>query len=105
MLAHRLGRVAQAVDGDFDGDGANDVLVAEFGWRTTGRILLLRRTGNTTGIPQFEQQELDPRHGTSHLLPLDWEGDGDGDVDLAAGAFSNPAAKDWVTVWWNEGRP
>ena len=76
-LAKGLGRVAQAVSGDFDGDGALDVLVAEFGWRTTGRILLLKREGDPGGAPRFEQVVVDPRHGTSNLRVLDWEGDGD----------------------------
>ena len=82
VLADRLGRVAQTAAGDFDGDGGTDVLVAEFGFIQTGKLLLLRRSGETAGVPQFEQVVLDPRHGFSHLRPLDW--DHDGDLDFVA---------------------
>jgi hypothetical protein len=82
VLAAGLGRVAQAVDGDFDGDGAVDVLVAEFGWITTGKIRLLKRTGDQEGIPRFEETIIDPRHGGSHVRKVDW--DADGDLDFVA---------------------
>ncbi|HZL91822.1 MAG TPA: VCBS repeat-containing protein [Pirellulaceae bacterium] len=82
VLARELGRVAHAVDGDFDGDGDRDVLVAEFGWFKTGKILLLKRTGGENDDPQFETAVVDPRHGASHLRKIDW--DADGDLDFVA---------------------
>ena len=82
VLLEDIGRVAQAVDGDFDGDGDSDVLVAEFGWKTTGAIHLLRRTGDEAGMPVFEREILDRRHGVSFVVPTDW--DGDGDLDFVA---------------------
>jgi len=82
ILLRDLGRVAKAVAGDFDGDKDTDVLVAEFGWRRTGKIHLLRRSGDETGLPKFEDEIVDKRHGASHLVPLDW--DADGDLDFVA---------------------
>ncbi len=82
VLADGLGRVAQAVSGDFDGDKDLDCLVAAFGWRKTGRIILLRRESDEDGQPRYEQEVVDPRHGASHVRPIDW--DGDGDLDFVA---------------------
>lgn len=77
VLANGLGRVAQSIPGDFDNDGSADVLVAEFGWIQTGKLLLLRRVGERGDVPQFDQVVLDQRHGFSHLRPLDWGNDRD----------------------------
>jgi hypothetical protein len=82
VIARGLGRVAQAVDGDFDSDGDLDVLVAEFGWIQTGRILLLARDRNDDAVPRFTAEVVDARHGASHLRKVDW--DRDGDLDAVA---------------------
>jgi hypothetical protein len=82
MLLNGIARVAKAVAGDFDGDQDTDVLVAEFGWRQTGQLHLLRRSGDAAGLPHFDDEVIDKRHGASHLLPLDW--DADGDLDFVA---------------------
>ena len=75
-LASGLGRVADAQAGDFDNDGVLDLVVAEFGWLTTGRILLLKGTGLESGIPRFKVQVIDTRHGAIHIQPADLNGDG-----------------------------
>src|SRR5690606_781829 len=43
VLAEGLGRVADMRPADFDADGDLDLVVAEFGWHKTGRILLLEQ--------------------------------------------------------------
>jgi hypothetical protein len=75
VLKENLGRVADARPADFDGDGRMDLIVAEFGWRKTGRILLLKQTGLENGIPQFESSEIDSRHGAIHVPVADLNGD------------------------------
>ncbi|HEV7224554.1 MAG TPA: VCBS repeat-containing protein [Pirellulales bacterium] len=75
-LAAGLGRVADAQPADFDGDGDQDLIVAEFGWHETGRILLLKNQGFRGGRLTFEQSEIDPRHGAIHVPVVDLNGDG-----------------------------
>jgi len=75
-LAEGLGRVADVEPGDFDGDGRTDLIVAEFGWQSTGRILLLRQVVSGGVEPRFETVEVDPRHGSIHVVPCDLNTDG-----------------------------
>jgi hypothetical protein len=71
-----LGRVADVQPGDFDSDGDIDLIVAEFGWQKTGRILLLENRGTSGSTLEFHMRELDPRHGTIHVPVADLDGDG-----------------------------
>jgi len=75
-LWDKIGRVADAREGDFDGDGDPDLVVAEFGWRKTGSVFLLLNRGLQEGRPVFEKQVIDERHGTIHVPPIDFNGDG-----------------------------
>ena len=83
VLCDYLGRVADVKSFDFDADGDLDIAVAEFGWRTTGRVLLLenttRRSVKTT-VPKFEQRTLDERHGAVQIEIADLDGNHRPDV-------------------------
>lgn len=77
-----LARVADVRPGDFDGDGDQDLVVAEFGLHTTGRVLLLENQRNETGKTKFAIREVDPRPGAIHVPVSDL--DGDGKLDFVA---------------------
>ena len=74
-LIEGIGRVADVQPADFDGDGDVDLVVAEFGWHKTGRILLLRN-GNPEQKPHFTLEVIDPRPGTIHVPVADLNNDG-----------------------------
>ena len=76
VLQAGLGRVADVEPGDFDADGDIDLIVAEFGWHKTGRILLLDNQTLAGQPPQFEPRVIDSRHGTIHVPTVDLNGDG-----------------------------
>ncbi len=83
VLGDGLSRVAEVQSGDFDGDGDIDVLVAEFGWRTTGKIFVLVNSGlDKNELPQFDARVIDQRNGSINVPPVDL--DGDGDLDFIA---------------------
>jgi hypothetical protein len=79
VLLGGLGRVADVRPGDFDGDGDQDLVVAEFGWQRTGSIRVLINEGSDRGGPRFTPRGLDPRHGTIQVPTADWDGDGKSD--------------------------
>ncbi len=83
VLADGLGRVADAKSADLTGDGLLDIVVAEFGWRKTGRLLLLEQIPSSepaVSADSFRTRILDDRHGSSHVPIVDL--DHDGDLDL-----------------------
>lgn len=61
---------------DADGDGDQDLIVAEFGWHRTGGIHLLENQGLSEGRPQFIPHVLDKRSGTIHVPIANLNGDG-----------------------------
>jgi hypothetical protein len=76
VLADSLARVADVQASDFDLDGDDDLIVAEFGWRQTGRILYLENTGRGGETPEFQVREIDSRHGAIHVPIVDLNRDG-----------------------------
>lgn len=76
IVASGLGRVADVRVADFDNDQKNDLIVAEFGWHATGRVLLLHQIENEDGTIGFEQIVIDNRHGAIHVPIVDANGDG-----------------------------
>ena len=76
VLAAGLGRVADVRIADLDGDGRDDFLVAEFGWRETGGIWLYRNIGSDEQPLRFSAELIDQRPGTIHLPIHDFDGDG-----------------------------
>jgi len=66
-LLKDVGRVADVQVADFNGDGKLDLVVAVFGWRTTGSILYLENQTTDWSKPKFVTHVVDERHGAIHV--------------------------------------
>jgi hypothetical protein len=75
-LLRDVGRVADVQAADFRSTGRLDLVVAEFGWRQIGSILLLENRTTEAGRPQFVPRVLDERHGAINVPVADLNGDG-----------------------------
>ncbi len=75
-LLKDVGRVADVEAADFRGTGKKDLVVAVFGWQTTGNVLFLENRTTDWARPQFVPQVLDERHGGIHVPVADLNGDG-----------------------------
>jgi hypothetical protein len=75
-LLDGVGRVADVQCADFNGDGKIDLVVAVFGWRTTGEIIYLENQTTDWSKPKFVPHILDRRHGAIHVPVADLNGDG-----------------------------
>ena len=69
-------RVTQVSAADFNGDGKNDLIVAAFGWRTTGRVAILENRTADSAQPDFRTHVIDPRTGSIDVIPVDLNRDG-----------------------------
>jgi hypothetical protein len=75
-LLKNIGRVADVQACDFRGVGKLDLVVAEFGWFKTGRVLYLENHTTDWSHPDFKVRVLDDRHGAIHVPVGDIDGDG-----------------------------
>ncbi len=71
-----VSRVSDIQAGDLDGDGDSDLVVAEFGWRRTGQLLILWNDGNQA----WRKEVLDARHGAIDVPIVDLNADGRPDI-------------------------
>lgn len=76
ILADGVGRVADVQAADFRGTGKLDLVVAVFGGRTTGEVILLQNETTEWSRPKFTPRVLDDRHGSVHVPVCDLNGDG-----------------------------
>ncbi|MFN7803636.1 MAG: FG-GAP repeat domain-containing protein [Planctomycetaceae bacterium] len=76
VLLEGVGRVADVEPCDFDQDGDLDLVVAVFGWRKTGQVLVLENRSQESTGPEFVPHEIDPRHGAIHVPVADLDGNG-----------------------------
>jgi VCBS repeat protein len=81
-IASGLPRVADVQPVDADRDGDLDLLVAAFGWREVGGVLLLENRTAAGGAPVFVKKEIDSRPGAIHVPVTDLNADGK--VDFVA---------------------
>ena len=97
-----LGRVVSAVPFDWDDDGRRDLVVAEFGWRASGALRVLRggaepgAVGNAGTAGAFREIVIDPRHGVLDVRVADLDGDGRDDV-VAAFAQEHETVDGWFS--------
>ena len=99
VLADNLARVVQATPFDYDEDGDLDVLVAEFGWRKTGALKLLRNSGALGSTTSLSVETLDPRHGILGVEVADMNQDGKLDIVACYGQEFET-----VEIYFNQGR-
>jgi hypothetical protein len=69
-------RVADLEAADFNGDGKLDLVVAAFGYHTTGQIAILENQTTNYAQPKFVSHTIDPRTGGVHVIPVDLNHDG-----------------------------
>jgi hypothetical protein len=75
-LLDKVGRVADVQAADFRGTGKLDLVVAVFGWQSTGEVLFLENHTTDWNSPKFVPSVIDSRHGTIHVPVADLNGDG-----------------------------
>jgi hypothetical protein len=75
-LLEGVGRVADVQAADFQGHGKLDLVVAAFGWRTTGETIYLENQTTDWSRPKFVPRVLDNRAGAIHVPVCDLNKDG-----------------------------
>lgn len=72
LLLSGVPRVADVKPGDFNGDGKIDFVVAAFGWRESGEVILLEQVNPTL----FVQHSVLKKNGPLQVEVTDLDGDG-----------------------------
>lgn len=88
-----LARIVEAHPIDGDGNATTQVVVAEFGWRSSGALRIVGTMPNLSA-----DRVLDPRHGVVSARVADMDGDGRADIVAAFGQ-----EHETVDVYWNHG--
>lgn len=99
LLAAEIGRTCEAIPFDYDEDGDLDIVVAEFGWRSTGSLFLLRNKGTPGDTPEFEKETIDRRHGALGVSLADFDGNGKQDMLVAYGQEIET-----IEIFYNHGK-
>jgi hypothetical protein len=102
ILLEKVGRVSDVEVADLDLDGDEDLVVAEFGWHSTGGVhVLWNETQPEAGTrPKFRHLRLDQRSGAIHVTCRDFDGDGRPDI---AALLSQE--HETIVVWQNRAHP
>lgn len=79
-LATQLGRVADVQTDDIDGDGDLDLLVAEFGWKFTGHVIVFENESTAPGDVRFSRHDIDGLAGAMQIAAGDFDHDGRRDM-------------------------
>jgi tetratricopeptide (TPR) repeat protein len=74
-LLEGVGRVSDVQAADFNADGRLDLVVAVFGWRSSGEILYMENRTTDWSHPEFARHTVDARHGAIHVPVADLNGD------------------------------
>ncbi|MEO1524707.1 MAG: VCBS repeat-containing protein [Planctomycetota bacterium] len=70
-----LSRVCDARPIDYDQDGDQDLIVAEFGYRFEGAVYLVTNEGLENGVPKWTPRVVDERNGAIHVPVIDFNQD------------------------------
>jgi hypothetical protein len=99
VLLEKVGRVSDVEVADLDLDGDEDLVVAEFGWHSTGGVHVLwnEMSPRPGSGPTFRHQRLDHRSGAIHVACRDFDGDGRPEI---AALLSQE--HETIVVWQNE---
>ena len=76
LLKTGFSRICDVRPIDHDQDGAQDLVIAEFGYIREGSVQLLTNVGLENGIPQFDSVVVDDRNGAIHVPVTDLNEDG-----------------------------
>jgi hypothetical protein len=95
-LVTGLGRVSHVLVTDIDGDGHDDLVVSEFGWRKTGRLSVYWNRPEQGPWPHLVPEVIDPRHGPLKAVTADLDHDGKAEIVAAfAQEFESLDRYDW----------